>query len=179
MAIRTTVYVPAGLKARMDKARRTNPDLNWSQLACRAFELKLGEIAARKQEKQMEDVVQRLRASALRARAEDAEEGHEEGYQWARHLAEARELMRLANAHEDADGDWRKVFDPDGVPSPPPAAVTFVAIIDAEDSANSRVTEFWENTLGEDPGKAYDDDEYVAAFADGALRLWAEVEDQI
>ena len=42
---RTTISVPSELKARMDAV---DESVNWSAVACQAFELKLAEITKRK-----------------------------------------------------------------------------------------------------------------------------------
>ena len=55
---RTTISVPLELKKRMDKVKE---DVNWSALACRAFEQKLAEVASKKENKTMNDVITRLR----------------------------------------------------------------------------------------------------------------------
>jgi len=47
---RTTISVPADLKGRMNKVKE---DVNWSALACQAFQGKLAEIAAKKERKTM------------------------------------------------------------------------------------------------------------------------------
>jgi hypothetical protein len=49
------IWVPDDLKRRMDKVKKAG--VNWSQVASRAFEVKLGEIAAQKEKKAMSDVV--------------------------------------------------------------------------------------------------------------------------
>src|SRR5262245_14260814 len=98
---RTTVSIPQDLKARMDAV---SEPVNWSQVAVRAFEDKLAEIASRKKEKTMSDAIQRLRASKLKGDDRRYREGHEAGWAWARDVAEAEELRRLTKALEGLDG---------------------------------------------------------------------------
>src|SRR5262249_7379637 len=102
-AFRTTITVPPDLKDRMDKVQE---DLNWSAIACKAFEEKLAEIASRKVSKTMSDVVQRLRTSKMRAEDEQYREGEKEGRHWAEHDAEADELTRLERYRDQLGRDW-------------------------------------------------------------------------
>src|SRR5262245_57540294 len=99
---RTTISVPLDLKKRMDAA---GAGVNWSAVACRAFEVELAEIAARKKEKTMDDVIQRLRASKLRGASEAHKEGDAAGRKWARDHAEADELQNLENLLDLLDGE--------------------------------------------------------------------------
>src|SRR5690242_4321225 len=91
--VRTTISVPNDLKARMDAC---GEPVNWSAVACRAFEEKLAEITRRRGAKSMKEVAMRLRASKRRSETEVYNEGSEAGKDWAMHRAEADELERLA-----------------------------------------------------------------------------------
>ena len=111
---RTSVSLPAGLKRRMDKVKEP---VNWSALACRAFENELADIASKKEKKDMNDVVDRLRSS-LRGNEEKAyKEGFAFGQWWASHRAEASFLQRLERLHGKLEYDtsygWQGFFDSD------------------------------------------------------------------
>src|SRR6266511_2526827 len=95
---RTTISIPEDLKHRMDGVEEP---VNWSGVAGRAFETELAEIAARKERKTREDVIQRLRASKQRATDAQYRDGEAAGRHWAEHNAEADELMRLARLRAD------------------------------------------------------------------------------
>ena len=60
---RTTISIPRALKSRMDEVTE---NVNWSAVAARSFEDKLAEIISRKEIREMEEVVERLRASKRR-----------------------------------------------------------------------------------------------------------------
>ena len=66
---RMNISVPDNLKDHMDGAEES---VNWSKVASRAFEIELGEIAKRKKVKDMNSVVQRLKASKLLALSSSA-----------------------------------------------------------------------------------------------------------
>ena len=101
---RTTITVPADLKARMDQVKQP---VNWSALACRAFEHKLAELITEKGTRNMSDVILRLRASKQRLDSELYKEGKGNGEAWAKDEAEAEELQALADARYEAQDDWR------------------------------------------------------------------------
>ncbi len=126
----------------------------------------------------MTNVVERLRDSVLRTRDEEAAKGRKDGCDWARNEADALQLQRLADARDQAGHEWRQWFGLDGASSSHCAAEIFLAIIDPEEADRHQVSGFWEDVLGEDIGKVQED-EYVFAFANGALQLWDVVLDAI
>lgn len=166
-----TVYVPDELKSRMDK---TKEPVNWSSLACEAFERKLGEIAQRKKEKTMEDVIQRLKASKLEDTSDQHRQGYEDGIDWAKHRASARELRRLSKelvrGVEDSFPD-SDTYDP--------GQAFFRLLVSENDFDRRDSDEFWETNAGDEGESLSGEVEYVRGFAEGALEVWNEVEDKI
>jgi hypothetical protein len=111
---RTTISVPRDLKRRMDAAKEP---INWSAIACRAFEEKLAEIATKKEEKTMADIIQRLRATKPDL---IYQQGLADGRRWASEQAEYEDLLRLERFYEKkrSGRDWEKFFDRDyGLPT--------------------------------------------------------------
>src|SRR5262245_53668368 len=100
---RRMISVPAHLNDRMSKLAEEN----WSAIACRAFEQRLGELAAQKKEKNMSDVIERLRASRNAGNERMFEKGKEDGYEWARSSASAAELKRLDQFHDAMEREPR------------------------------------------------------------------------
>jgi hypothetical protein len=91
--------------------------VNWSAVACRAFEDKLAEISIKKEEKGIDDIIQRLRASKPDL---IYQQGQEDGRRWASQQAEYEDLLRLEQLHarKRAAGDWEKFFHRDyGLPN--------------------------------------------------------------
>jgi hypothetical protein len=86
--------------------------VNWSAVACGAFESKLAEIATKTEQNGLETIIHRLRATKpdLIYR-----QGQEDGRRWASEQAEYDDLMRLERLHDRkrAAGDWEKFFDRD------------------------------------------------------------------
>jgi hypothetical protein len=83
---RQTVYISMDLKQRMDKVAE---EVNWSTIAANAFEQKLSEIAARKERKSMQDVIQRLRGLKVREDKQTYETGKRAGTRWAKPVRRA------------------------------------------------------------------------------------------
>jgi hypothetical protein len=177
---RTTISVPADLKARMDKVMEP---VNWSALACRAFEDWLGQIAAKKETKSMSDVVERLRASMRSKESQAYKNGLKAGKHWAEQEAEVGELARLEQwkdsiEREPSLPDWETyctVVDPrqrQGV------GATMAEIIAGETLDWTGVRDWWETNLGDDSAKV-DDGTFVRGFVDGALDVWEAVKDEL
>ena len=143
---RTTISVPPALKEQMEAVETS---VNWSALACRAFEEKLAELAAHKEKKDMRDIVTRLRAS--RRQAEDAQykAGAEAGREWVEDTAEADELVRLERWKTAAKWEWDHIFG--GDPNRNYSAAEQVAfVIWPEHDGNYTMSQvFWERALGD------------------------------
>src|SRR5438105_13519710 len=105
--VRTTISLSRDLKKRMDAVK--NPP-NWSAVAARAFEAELAEIAARKETKDMTDVIQRLLASKLDTENKNYKKGHIAGRRWAENTATAEQLTRLEEFEDKLGSDWYQWF---------------------------------------------------------------------
>jgi hypothetical protein len=173
---RTTISVPRQLKARMEAVAEP---VNWSALACRAFEAKLAEIAAKKEQKSMDDIITRLRASKWRVENEQYQQGDAAGRDWVKDLAEADELRRLERWKAEMGQYWAGCFTGDDQNCAYSAAEQVVFTVWPEhDGDRAVVRDFWEQALGDDTSAA-DDPQFVKGFVEGALALWDEVKDQL
>lgn len=171
--VRTTISLPKDLKHRM---RDVEEVVNWSAIACRAFEEKLVEITAKKQEKTMSDIIARLSVSKRRNDNNRYNGGFAAGERWAMHVAEADELQRLENFQQELGFD----FEDDGR-SAYSSSERFVFVIRPEtDSDRKSASAFWEEHWeeqehsGEQP-----QDILVRGFAEGAFDVWMRVKDDI
>jgi hypothetical protein len=167
---RTTISVPKGLKNRMDAVAG---QVNWSQVAVRAFEEKLAEIAAGKRVKNLEDAIQRLRVSKLRGEDKNWQRGYEAGGAWARGESEADELVRaaefLAEVTNQPAWDWSS-SEACG------SAIHVLRAIRAEqDIDHAESAQFWNKVLGEKCPKG----NLLYGFVCGASNFWAEIVDKL
>ena len=178
MAVRTTISLPDDLKAQMDAV--TEP-VNWSAEAAKCFQQVLGQIAQRKQEKNMNDVIARLRASKAKTQDDAENAGYRAGAAWAETRAEYAELERLDELNLNG---W---FD--GIPMAPwsPADNFVIAVLglDPEEMHREDIAEmiesFWENagTSREAIENAAFGESFIEGFASGACDVFAKVADQI
>jgi hypothetical protein len=171
--VRTTITVPPDLKARMDAVDET---VNWSAIACQAFEQKLADLIRQKGPTDMNEVIERLRASKQKFESEQFTQGHEAGQEWAKDAAEAEELIQLGKLRDRCGWrDWDGFFatgDRDAYG----ASERFVfAIWPERDGERAAATDFWEQLGVEDVPS----DEFVRGFAEGALSVWDQVKDQL
>ncbi len=166
---RTTISVPSDLKTRMEEA---GDSINWSAVACRAFEQTLAEITKRKEIANMNEVVARLRASKRSLQSDRSKAGFAQGKAWAENYAEAVELERLEkqiHAQEHTSFDWNNAYS---------SGENFAFVIAPEDDGDREVAErFWSvfdrgPELSGDPG-------FVNGFAEGAMEVWDRVKDEL
>jgi hypothetical protein len=166
---RRMISVPAKLHECMEQYT----EVNWSSVACHAFELKLGELAQAKEEKNMSDVVARLRASKLKADSESYGYGVEDGKKWSNDYAEVAELERLERFNETSP--WNDRFSDSKFPG---LELLTVIVGDGGDRPDYRDSlEFWE---GNDASEEWQNNtEYVHGFAMGAIEVWNKAKNQI
>jgi hypothetical protein len=170
---RTTITVPADLKARMEVVAET---VNWSAIACSAFEQKLGEITKRKGAKDMKEVIDRLRASKQKHESDQYKEGHEAGREWAKNEAEAGELIRLEKLHDACSpAEWGQFFWTSDRDAYGAAELFVFKIWPDDDGDRDAARNFWDGQGHEE----YPDDDFVRAFAEGALEIWGHVKGKL
>lgn len=104
---RTTITVPWELKERMKKARAY---VNWSSVACKAFEEKLTELGPIEKITSVEGALARLKG--LKEEAPDetedgAQSGKEAGKHWAMNFANPSQLQRIEDFRQQVpDDEW-------------------------------------------------------------------------
>lgn len=169
------ISITPDLLARLDQYG----DVNWSAVACQAFEIKLGELASQKETKDMSDVIARLRASKLKAQSEEFANGFEHGEQWAREYAEVPELERIEamKTKLDSNNYWEDFFTDES--SAYTAAELFFEATTGENGYLDRAAaaEFFEVNGASDEQQG--NPQFVRGFAEGALSQWATLKEQI
>jgi hypothetical protein len=179
-SFRTTITVPQDLKRRMDAMKE---QVNWSALACRAFEEKLAEIASKKERKTMDDVIQRLRVSKQQMESEDLKAGEQAGRYWAQNRASARELENLERFldrldHEPSYGR-NEFFSDYGSSGYSTAEHLYFELYPEDNQILDGAKEFWEGALGEEGQHHLASDDFLRGFAEGAEAVWLEVKDKL
>ena len=157
---RIQIYLTDELKERMD----AQEGVNWSETASKAFVAKLGELAREREEKDMQDVIDRLRASKQESEAEEHRQGRLLGKRWAKEDADYRELERLGEVSKTL---WL------GQPKAPYTRAQWltVEVLGQQDPVESDLDDFLEGIFGE--GEISDD--MLQGFIDGAEEVYAQV----
>jgi hypothetical protein len=171
-----TVYVPGNLKSRMDQAE----GVNWSPLACKAFEVKLAEIINTKGAKDMQDVITRLKASKSKTDDENRIRGRGAGKQWASNQAEAAELERLeAWTEKDLGGrSWQSLLEQPGRPENAFGEdLRLVETITKENVDRRYSDRFWEVITDNKADRR--SGTFLIGFVEGALEVWEAVKNQL
>jgi hypothetical protein len=151
--------------------------VNWSAVACRAFEVKLGEITTKRGAKEMKDVVQRLRGQKLEVENEDQQAGYDAGYKWASESADLRELKRLAKLRESLRNNFDDWFAGDHGHATVTTHV-YECIRDEERADWDETRAFWVDELGVEES-SIESVSFIQGFVEGALAVWDSVEGQI
>lgn len=173
---RTTISIPQDLKTRMDKA---GEEVNWSAIAARAFEDKLGEIASRKERLTMADAIERLRASKRRGESASYQKGEKAGMEWAKDSADVKDLQALEDTREQTGVHWDVYFENDDRSAWGPGELLAFIMVPGDDRDRRDAGEWLESVLGEDSDELAMDGAFIRGFADGALAFWGEVKDQL
>jgi hypothetical protein len=154
--------IPMDLKERMATVRE---DISWSALACQSFENKLAEIAASK-EKNMVEVIERIRKSKAAFENVSLREGGKLGQRWATKYAEYNEFGWL-----------------EGLPDKVPELVknwNFAEFAHNLDPAGSTVYKVQrEFDVAEQDLGQIDFSAFVRGFVQGALGVWNAVKDKL
>ena len=196
--IGTMVSVPRALKDRIGKVKE---DVNWSALACRAFENKLAEITTKKRRKLMatgmsqkerREVADRLGKTRGVQNTAHYKYGWSSGLKWAQTKAEAYQLQRLS------ERAWNWLSPRNSVDDNPalnvavtiePAGV-FVKDCDPDDSCDfndAGLCQFWNRITGRGSElrlEGYVDEEewrdpkFQQGFVEAASSVWLEVKEQ-
>lgn len=169
---RTTVPLPADLKRRMENAGEV---VNWSAGAARAFETVLAEIAFRNERKNMDDVIQRLRASKQESDAESYKDGFCVGEEWAKSAASALELKRLQRCR-DRSRDW--TFETDERDAWGACEWLYFQIHPENDHDRREAEGFWDEVLDTNDDRRFEP-AFLQGFANGALNVWCEAKSQV
>lgn len=173
MAARMNISVQDDLKRRMDDVTEC---VNWSSMAAGAFEIMLGQIAARKERKVTTDVIQRLRASKVEGDSDESRVGYEDGHRWATHQAQYSELKALTDQRDLSEGlDWGSQDCDYG-----PRERFYFCIRRPDDGNRDHARAFWAGIDASACSEfAGDDALYVTGFSLGALAVWDKVEKEL
>jgi hypothetical protein len=171
---RVNVYVPGDLKSRMDSIGER---VNWSGVACAAFERKLLELQSEQEAESDEALIARLAAAQELEEDQDYAAGLEAGRRWARRSATARQMRRIAEYAERVE-EWWDVESPRwNAPFGASACFAFAVWPDRNEDRQAPA-EFWEGALAEEACRV-DESAYLRGFGEGVLAVWSRVADRL
>jgi hypothetical protein len=170
------ISLPVALNRRMSEIE----NVNWSAVAVRAFQKELGRLAQDKKEKNMEDVIERLRASKLDRENQFFKDGFKAGQNWAKNAAQVAELERLSDERDFPElyGDWEERWTGGGNFSS--GQLLADLLLGEDDPMVAQMDTKLMEILGvhnwEDLGR---NGHFMRGFAEGALDIWNAVKDHI
>jgi hypothetical protein len=168
--VRTTITVPPDLKARMDAVEE---EVNWSAVAAQAFEQRLAQIIQRQGARDMNDVIDRLRASTKRVADRQYQKGLKDGAEWTGSTADVDELDRLDNLYSRCHPTAYFDFPPADMWSGQAVAAEILGVEKVSDMAIIRLKT--KEIFGSERPHA----QYVKGFVKGAVELWRYVRERL
>ena len=170
---RQNISLSVDLKRRMDKA---GAEINWSAVAAQAFEVKLAEIAAKKEKKNMQDVIQRLRGLKAKSPDETYTKGEKLGAAWARDLATPSQLDRLSEAKDLLEVSLGLLPVDSAFGNAERLAFVFLG---KGDQTRQGAMEFWAALDINVKRDKADSEQFLRGFVDGAREIWDAVKDEV
>lgn len=191
---RTTITVPFGLKARM---KQVGAEVNWSAVACDAFEQKLAEIGPIEEITSVESAIKRMKSLPKNPGSPDGDcqSGKEAGIHWALNFARPDQLARIEEYRDGiSDQDWEPLLmSREGwrelarCIEPHPRPRSFPDDLGRRPKNTRRhrhqprgergpgsEKEIWQSILDRRP----DHPGFFLGFANGALEIWKQIKDQ-
>jgi hypothetical protein len=197
--LRTTITVPRELKQRMKQA---GARVNWSAVACEAFEQKLEAIGPIKTITSIDDAVERMRSAHEQPASQPPVDraGQEAGMHWALNFALPAQLNRIeALKNEMSDVDWIDLMlscegprelaqriepslESGSQRRSPPSRRRLRGADSSKRPAKGGgpghrhpEREIWQSILDRRP----ESPRFFLGFADGALEIWKQIKDRL
>lgn len=180
-----SVSVAKKLRDRMD----AQAEVNWSRVACQAFERKLADLAAGKHERMtVPDAVARIRETKERLYDDLRNRGFDDAATWVLNKADFDELRLFERrfggmSQEDWDAfesEWEAVCESEGV------VLLYDFFLKRFDSARFfgrhdgayQRTKFWEFPTDTEPDQRKKL-AYIKGFCEGVLSTWESIKDDV
>jgi hypothetical protein len=173
--LRTTITVPAELKARMDAVWEP---INWSQVASEAFARKLDELAAGPGcSGSLDMMAARLRSARHSSIDASYEAGWQHGRDWAMRQADLDHLVRFERMYRHmTDEDWLRLAVPKAGRTPTDELLRRLYPQLYEDPYQRQG--FWSG-VGIRELTGVDELAFVRGFCEAVLDAWLKVKDQV
>lgn len=128
-------------------------------------------------------VIARLRASKHKAESAEYQLGHDLGQKWADQSAEASELQRLEEFHDELEDQpqygWDDFFEWDEPKVWGPDEDLFFAMHPEADKDRRAAEDFWECAAGDALQQSLYRGVFLKGFAEGAIAFWKSVKDKL
>lgn len=174
--VRVTVTVSTELKKKMTKH---NESVNWSAVACDAFESKVTEMERKtKMGENMSDLVSKMREMD----AEDQGESYNSGYKagqlcvnkaWLR----PKQLRRLKTWYDSEHFDLvlcESYSDRENA-----KYEVYYQLVPENRNEHKEADNFWEEMLGDDAEACAGDVDFMRGFCNGAVDAWDDISNQV
>ncbi len=174
-----SISVPEKLKEEIDSVELR---VNWSSVACSAFQQELLRINLMSgKEIDIEQSIERLRASDNERSTYEYANGFHEGKLWAASQATPTELRRLDDSIDENNPYWDCGFIYQDGQGYSVAEIWFATIQgmnnqdDLRDMDSREPDDFWDQVCG----NTTPDQDFVKGFVLGAIEFWNQVKDRV
>lgn len=183
-SVRMTISVPAELRHQMD-ALAAKADVNWSQLACNAYEAAVAKQAGKKDELSLDDLITRVRVSKQQTTDEKYRQGLELGAKWAESFG-YEDFLRLEDFVTSlTDVVWKDLANTKGSQK---ISARLLRTLDGGGALSEDAKSNWMadvprvSEVGVPRGRSQDlhnNIPFLRGYCDGAMKIWLQIKDKI
>jgi hypothetical protein len=169
------ISLPSDLRRRMDQVSKRTA-VNWSALACAAFDSRIREIESEhKDGGKMLKAIERLRALDKEGEKDATTYGMKAGRDWVCEAAKPSELRRLERMTGE---EFEAILTRDRRAAFCIAEKLAFVMLPDEDQDRDGASDFWSRAMrGTAPEDL--DDVFLRGFVSGALEAWEEIKPQL
>jgi|GEM_PF-3946631 len=184
-SVRVNISVPAELKQRME-ALAEKTSVNWSQLACDAYEAKVAEQSGKVDEMTLDDLISRVRVSKKHTTDEKYRRGVELGKKWVTVSFGHEDFLRLEEfVTSQTEDDWKDLTNTKGSQK---ISARLLRMLDSGGTLSEGAKSNWMadvphiSEVGVPRGSSQDlrnSIPFLRGYCAGAMEIWSQIKDKI
>ena len=184
-SVRMNISVPADLKQRMEALTKKTV-VNWSQLACDAYEANLAEQLGKEDEITLDDLISRVRISKQQTTDKKFRQGVESGEKWASLFLGYEDFLRLEEFVTSwTEDDWKELANTKGSQK---ISARLLRTLDSGGTLSEGANGNWMaevprvSEAGVPRGRSQDlrnSIPFLRGYCDGAMKIWSKIKKEI
>ncbi|HJN12610.1 MAG TPA: hypothetical protein QF564_28270 [Pirellulaceae bacterium] len=184
-SVRMNISIPADLRQRM-KTLEEKAAVNWSQLACDAYETKIAEQLGKEDEITLDDLISRVRSSKKQTTDQKYRQGVELGEKWATGYFGYEDFLRLDDfVTSRTEDDWKELANTKGSQK---ISARLLRTLDSGGTLSEAAKGNWMSDVphvsevGVQRGRSQDlrnSIPFLRGYCDGAMKIWSQIKKEI